>query len=64
MKEIFTAIRSSLSARLSLAVVLPGNEFLPLASLAGMFYIFPLILPITKGNVVKSFIIGLVVILI
>lgn len=49
---------------LILAVVLPGNEFLPLASLAGMFYIFPLILPITKGNVVKSFIIGLVVILI
>ena len=49
---------------LILAVVLPGNEFLPLASLAGMFYIFPLILPITKGKVVKSFIIGLVVILI
>lgn len=49
---------------LILAVVLPGNEFLPLASLAGMFYIFPLILPITKGNVVKSFIIGLVLILI
>ena len=36
---------------LLLAVVLPGNEFLPLASLAGMFYVFPLILPITKGNV-------------
>ena len=49
---------------LVLAVILPGNEFLPLASLAGMFYIFPMILPITKGNVIKSFIIGLVVILI
>ncbi len=47
---------------LALAVLLPGNEFLPLASLAGMFYVFPLILPYTKGNVVKSFIIGLVVI--
>ena len=47
---------------LLLAVVLPGNEFLPLASLAGMFYIFPLILPITKGNVVKSLIIGIVII--
>ena len=47
---------------LILAVVLPGNEFLPLASLAGMFYIFPMILPITKGNVVKTFLIGLVVI--
>ena len=43
-----------------LAVILPGNEFLPLASLAGMFYVFPLILPITKGNVVKTFIIGLI----
>lgn len=47
---------------LLLAVVLPGNEFLPLASLAGMFYIFPLVLPYTKGNVVKTFIVGLVVI--
>ncbi|MCM1522399.1 MAG: PTS sugar transporter subunit IIC [Muribaculaceae bacterium] len=47
---------------LILAVVLPGNEFLPLASLAGMFYVFPLVLPYTKGNVVKTFIVGLVVI--
>jgi PTS system galactitol-specific IIC component len=46
---------------LILAVVLPGNQFLPLASLAGMFYLFPMVLPITKGNVLKSFIIGLVV---
>ena len=45
---------------LLLAVILPGNEFLPLASLAGMFYVFPAVLPITKGNVVKTFIIGLV----
>lgn len=43
-----------------LAVILPGNKFLPLASLAGMFYLFPLVLPITKGNVFKTFIIGLV----
>ena len=27
-------------ATLALAVLLPGNEFLPLASLAGMFYVF------------------------
>ncbi len=45
---------------LLLAVILPGNKFLPLASLAGIFYLFPVILPITKGNVVKTFIIGLV----
>lgn len=48
-------------ATLLLAVVLPGNQFLPLASLAGMFYVFPLVLPFTKGNVLKTFVIGLVV---
>ena len=46
---------------LLLAVILPGNQFLPLASLAGMFYVFPLVLPYTKGSVFKSFIIGLLV---
>ena len=45
---------------LFLSVALPGNKFLPLASLAGMFYLFPCVLPITKGNVLKTFIIGLV----
>ena len=45
---------------LVVAVVLPGNQFLPLASLAGMFYLFPMILPYTKGNVVKSLVIGFV----
>lgn len=45
---------------LVIAVFMPGNEFLPLASLAGMFYVFPLILPYTKGNVPKTFIIGLI----
>ena len=47
---------------LGLAVILPGNQFLPLASLAGMFYVFPLVLPYTKGSVLKTFIIGLVLI--
>lgn len=49
---------------LFLAVVLPGNKFLPLASLAGMFYVFPMILPITKGNVVKSVVIAFVALVI
>lgn len=49
---------------LVVAVVLPGNQFLPLASLAGMFYLFPIVLPYTKGNVVKTFIIGLVALII
>jgi PTS system galactitol-specific IIC component len=47
---------------LLIAVILPGNKFLPLASLAGMFYLFPLVLPYTKGNVIKTFIIGAVII--
>ncbi len=45
---------------LVLSVVLPGNMFLPLASLAGMFYVFPMILPFTNGNVVRTLVIGLV----
>ena len=45
---------------LGMAIILPGNEFLPLASLAGMFYVFVMVLPYTKGNVVKTFIVGLV----
>ena len=45
---------------LFLSVSLPGNKFLPLASLAGMFYLFPCVLPITKGNVPKTFVVGLV----
>ncbi len=49
-------------ATIFLSVILPGNQFLPLASLAGMFYLFPLILPITKGNVFKTFIIGIIII--
>ncbi|MBQ0019499.1 MAG: PTS sugar transporter subunit IIC [Bacteroidales bacterium] len=47
---------------LILAVVLPGNQFLPLASLAGMFYVFVMVLPYTNGNVLRSFIVGLVVV--
>lgn len=49
---------------LVLSFVLPGNKFLPLASLAGMFYLFPLVLPITKGNVFKTFFIGLVILIV
>ena len=49
---------------LFLSVILPGNQFLPLASLAGMFYLFPAVLPITKGNVLKTFIVGLVALIV
>ncbi len=43
---------------LLLAVIIPGNQFLPLGSLAGLIYIFPLILPYTKRNLIRSFITG------
>ena len=49
---------------LGMAVLLPGNEFLPLASLAGMFYVFVMVLPFTKGNVIKTFIVSLVALVI
>ena len=49
---------------LFLSVVLPGNKFLPLASLAGVFYLFPCVLPITRGNVLKTFVVGLVALLV
>ena len=45
---------------LAIALSKANNQFLPLASLAGMFYVFVMVLPYTKGNVVKTFIVGLV----
>lgn len=54
----------SIPTYLIVAVVLPGNQFLPLASLAGLFYLYPMMLPYTKGNVMKSYIIGLVALVI
>ena len=47
---------------LLVAIVLPGNAFLPLASLAGLFYVFVMVHPYTKGSVVKSFLIGLIMV--
>ena len=51
-------------AYILLAVVLPGNQFLPLASLAGLFYIFPMVLPFTRGNVLKSCMVGFTALLV
>ncbi|MBP5306654.1 MAG: PTS sugar transporter subunit IIC [Paludibacteraceae bacterium] len=49
---------------LIVSVLLPGNQFLPLASLAGLFYLFPIILPYTNGNVIKTYLIGLIALVI
>lgn len=44
---------------LFISVVLPGNQFLPIASLAGAMYIFPFVIPIMNGNVFRTFLFGL-----
>lgn len=44
---------------LFLSVVIPGNQFLPLASLSGLIYIFPLVLPYTHGNELKTLLVGI-----
>lgn len=45
---------------LFLSIIIPGNEFLPLASLSGLIYLFPLVLPYTHGNVLRTFLTGLI----
>lgn len=49
---------------LFLSIVIPGNEFLPLASLSGLIYIFPMVLPYTNGNVFRTFVTGLLALII
>ncbi len=46
---------------LLLAIVLPGNEFLPLVGLCGICFQFPLIVAVTKGDFFRTFLIGIVV---
>lgn len=47
-----------------LAVILPGNRVLPFVDLAVIPYVFVLIIPITRGDFVKSLIIGLLTMII
>jgi PTS system galactitol-specific IIC component len=47
-----------------LAVILPGNRMLPFADLAVIPYIFVLIIPITRGDFLKSLIIGAIVMIV
>lgn len=46
---------------LLLAIILPGNEFLPLVGLCGICFQFPLIVAVTKGDFFRTFLIGIVV---
>lgn len=45
-----------------IAVVLPGNSFLPFADLAVLPFLFVLVVPITKGDLLRTFIVGLFVV--
>ncbi|WP_461207525.1 PTS galactitol transporter subunit IIC [Clostridium sp. DL1XJH146] len=44
-----------------IAVILPGNQFLPFADLAVFPFVFVLILPITKGDLFRTLIVGIVI---
>ncbi|GAA0677117.1 PTS galactitol transporter subunit IIC [Clostridium cadaveris] len=45
---------------LLLAVIVPGNQFLPFASLAGLPFMFVLIVPLAKGDFFRTFVIGVI----
>lgn len=47
---------------LILALVVPKNQFLPFASLAGLPFMFVLITPIVKGDFFRTFLVGIIVI--
>jgi PTS system galactitol-specific IIC component len=46
-----------------IAIILPGNRFLPFVDLATIPFIFVLILPITKGNFLRTLIVGIVILI-
>lgn len=46
-----------------IAIILPGNQFLPFADLAVLPFVFVLIVPITKGDFLRTFIIGVFVLI-
>ncbi len=46
----------------AIAVVLPGNQFLPFADLAVFPFLFVLIVPITRGDLFRTLIIGICIV--
>lgn len=50
----------SIPVALLLAFIVPGNQFLPFASLAGLPFMFVLIVPIARGDFFRSFVIGVI----
>lgn len=47
---------------LILALIIPGNQFLPFASLAGLPFMFVLITPLVRGDFFRAFIVGVIVV--
>lgn len=45
-----------------IAVILPGNNFLPFADLAVLPFLFVLVVPITKGDLFRTLIVGLFIV--
>lgn len=46
----------------AIAAVLPGNQFLPFADLAVLPFLFVLVVPITKGDLFRTLVVGLVIV--
>lgn len=47
---------------LILALIIPGNQFLPFASLAGLPFMFVLVTPLARGDFFRTFIIGIIIV--
>jgi galactitol PTS system EIIC component len=45
-----------------IAVILPGNNFLPFADLAVLPFLFVLVVPITKGDLFRTLVVGLFIV--
>jgi len=47
---------------IAIAAILPGNQFLPFADLAVLPFLFVLVVPITKGDLFRTLIVGLFIV--
>jgi PTS system galactitol-specific IIC component len=45
-----------------IAVILPGNQFLPFADLAVLPFLFVLVVPITKGDLFRTLVVGIFIV--
>ena len=45
-----------------LAFLIPGNEFLPFASLAGLPFMFVLIAPLCRGDFFRTLVVGIIIV--